>query len=68
MITKKDAKDYYNQMLATEKKMEVFYSNLITKIKDRALIEQFSEMVTDEKEHGKVVQELMDLLDVYWKD
>jgi len=68
MITKNDAKDYYKQMLATEKKMELFYSKLLTKLKDRSLIKQFSSMVKDEKEHGKIVKELLDLLDVYWKD
>lgn len=63
MITKEDAKDYLDQMLAVEKKMENTYKDLITKLKDENLIRTFDSMMKDEQDHYKLVLELIDLME-----
>lgn len=67
MITKKDAEDYLNQMLETEFKMKKSYMELVQKLSDIELKNQFLHMSQEEQEHADIVQQLKDLLEVYWR-
>jgi rubrerythrin len=68
MISKEDALEYFDQMYALEKKMEKQYSELSKKVSDSELKRNFLRLQKEEQEHGKKVQELKNLLDVYWPD
>ena len=68
MITKEDAKSYFDQMLATEAKMANGYKSLHSKLKDPKLKKRFEALEKEEYIHTEAVQELKDKLEVFWKD
>ena len=68
MITKKDALDYFNQILKLEEKMALIYHQTIKKISDTSIINKLKRLEQEEYEHADAVQNLKDLLKQYWKD
>ena len=68
MITKKDALDYFNQILKLEEKMALIYHQTIKKISDSSIINKLKRLEQEEHEHADAVQNLKDLLEQYWKD
>ncbi|NGX28729.1 MAG: hypothetical protein K940chlam1_00915 [Candidatus Anoxychlamydiales bacterium] len=67
MITKEDAKSYFDQMLATELKMARGYKNLHSKLKDSKLKKRFEAIEKEEYIHYEAVNEMKEKLEVSWK-
>ena len=68
MITKQDAKNYLNLMLKTENTMASVYNELASKISDVELQKHFLQMVKEEHDHARLVQELIALVDKWRED
>ena len=62
MISKKDVEEYLKEMIDMEKKMEETYAFLASKVKVESFKDKFKRLVVDEKEHGKMVKKLKNLL------
>ena len=68
MITKEDAKSYFDQMFATELKMAHGYKKLHSKLKDSKLKKKFEALEKEEYIHYEAVNEMKEKLEVSWKD
>ena len=68
MITKKDARDYLDQIFMTEMKMKAAYTDLSKKVQDSTLVNLFDSLQKEEQEHADLVTKLQKIIEENWPE
>ena len=62
MLSKKDYKDYFEQMMQLEIKARDIYQECVEKVGDADIKEACAKILGDEKRHISIVKKIMDLI------